>query len=620
MVRAGAGYLSLSQKFAWMETVYSRLRSPRKLANAVTRLQEPSLQRDFAAGVLRAALVEGMSPALFELGVPAGRSALQEMWRRFKNALEASGIEPKDMRQWLLAVACSDDSKWLSEVSEDLYAQLIDLIQSRGELSSEEIAWIRRSMADAVFSLALEISDLSSGGADNDVVISALDFQIACRRASASDGRLQAAGQSCYLALNECRARLEGIESKRSSYELERAYAIINRIELLVTILTSTDSNSIPALVRNLVLTLVDGALTDHAFGAVIKSETSRVSHDLAERMGVVGEKYLVRSPKDYLTTLIRSGGAGLITAGTIVMKFAMASMSSNLFFGGLLMSINYVVSFLLMQVFGFRLATKQPSLTASTLINRLKGVQFHLHKPHKVQKALAGISEDVASIARSQFAAAVGNFGVVIPATILFHFVYRWWKGASFLSDTTALHALESLHPFQTLTIPFAILTGVLLWFSTVLASMVEGWAIELGYVDRSSKDRFGSLFGASSCVFLGLLLAIAPTVGSALGYPIDVRHFTLSTGSLTLSVCSLGFSQAMSHGLLASFLGVLVIGVLNFGVSFVLSLTWGALARGVRRAHLTQVFGMALRYRKFPAHFFLPVEAASVGFSQGR
>jgi site-specific recombinase len=616
MVRAGAGFLSLSQKFTWMETMYSRIRSPRKFQMALTRMQESSWQKEFAASVLRSALLEGVSSSLFELGVPVGKNAFQETWRRFRNSLEAPGIEPRDIREWLLAVARSDDPKWLSEVSSEIYAQLMDLLQSSGQLNSDGLGWIRRSMADAAFSLALEISSLTAGSSEGDIVMSALDFQIACRRMSAKDEKLQIAAENCHFALSACRARLDKSEDLLSRYEIEKAHQAINRIELLISILTVTEEEKLPGMIRSLIVSLVEGAVTDRSFGALMKKESSHASHDLAERMGVVGEKYLAKSPKEYLIMLYRAGGAGLLTAGTIVAKFAMVSLSSNLFLGGALATLNYVVSFLLMQLFGFRLATKQPSLTASTLVNRLKSVQFHLHKPNKAQKVLSEIADDVACIARSQVAAALGNFGVVIPATIFFHFVYRWTQGALFLTDTTALHALESLNPFQTLTVPFAIFTGVLLWLSTVLASLVERWAIQAGYADRASK----SLFGASSCVFLGVLLAVAPTIGAALGYPIDVRHFTLSTGSLTLAVCTLGFSKAMAHGLLSSLLGIGLIGVFNFGISFMLSLTWSALARGVRRAHLTQVFGMALRYRGFPSHFFIPTEVASVGFSQRR
>ncbi len=531
---------------------------------------------------------------------------MQETMRRFRNYFEAPGYDARDLREWLLSVSRQDDSKRLSEMSEQELSALIDLVQSTGPLSLDELSWIRRAMADAIFSISLEVSSLVSPKQilNGDVVISALDFQIACRRMPAGDERLQSAASLCLQALQECRDHFEKEEESYTSYEMDRAYAAICRVETLVAILSLTDKSALPSLIRGLIVSLVDGSVSDRNFGAQLKRQSSRVSHDLAERMGIVGEHYIARSTKEYLGMLQRAGGAGLITAGTIVAKYAMASMSSGLVMGGALASINYVGSFLLMQLFGFRLATKQPSLTASALVNRLKCIQIHLHKPHKKNSALTEIADDVASIARSQVAAALGNFGVVILATVLFHFAYRWYQGAGFLSASTAHHVLESLNPLHTLTVPFAIFTGFLLWLSTLLASSVESWAIRAGYVDRKSK----ALFGISSCVILGLLLAIAPAIGAAVGYPIDVRHFTLSTGSLTLAVCSLGIPNALQAGFIASLSGVLLIGIFNFGISFALSLTWSALARGVRRAHLTQVFGMALRFRGFPSHFFIP------------
>jgi ABC-type transport system involved in cytochrome c biogenesis permease subunit len=78
------------------------------------------------------------------------------------------------------------------------------------------------------------------------------------------------------------------------------------------------------------------------------------------------------------------------------------------------------------------------------------------------------------------------------------------------------------------------------------------------------------------------------------------------------------MGLGKALHEGLVSSFMGVIMIGALNFGVSFVLSLTWSAIARGVRRAHLTRVFSLALRFRGFPSHFFLPSEFSQMGFSE--
>jgi site-specific recombinase len=577
---------------------------------AMSRVKEPSWRRDFAASVLRTTLLEGISPALFELGIPAGKNTWQEALRRFKNYFQAPGVEAGDLREWLLSVALPEDVRTLREASEEIFSTLVSLVDDDSKLSSDELQWIRRSLTDAVFSLSLELDGLLPLAARGDLVIRALDFQIVSRRASIADERVGVAANACQMALVRCSQNFDQVSDQLSHFEFDKASIILNRIQLLMSLLTIQDRSELPSILRKLITTLAEGALADRDVRSLLRARAAHASHELADRMGHIGEKYIARSAREYFAMFHLAGGAGFITAGTIVAKYAMASLGAGLFWGGALASVNYTGSFLLMQLLGFRLATKQPSLTASALINRMKTVQLHSHK------ALSEVADEIATIARSQVAAAVGNFGFVIPAAVLFHFGYRWIVGESFLSQATALHAMESLNPFTTLTIPYAVFTGVLLWFSTLMASFIENWAIRAGLANRASK----TIFGMSSCVFLGILLAVTPVLGTWLGYSIDVRHFTLSTGSLTFAVCSLGFGGAMAHGLLSSFFGVLVIGVLNFGVSFALSLTWSALASGVRRAHLTRVFGMALRFRGFPAHFFLPSEVTWMGFLQRR
>ena len=69
---------------------------------------------------------------------------------------------------------------------------------------------------------------------------------------------------------------------------------------------------------------------------------------------------------------------------------------------------------------------------------------------------------------------------------------------------------------------------------------------------------------------------------IGRFFGLPLEVRHVTLVTGSLALSVAGLGLNAISRQDWLAMVAGVAVIGVCNLGVSFGLA------------------FGMALRARR--------------------
>jgi site-specific recombinase len=106
-----------------------------------------------------------------------------------------------------------------------------------------------------------------------------------------------------------------------------------------------------------------------------------------------------------------------------------------------------------------------------------------------------------------------------------------------------------------------------------------------------------------------------MTPVMGKFFGLPLDVRHVTLSTGALTLSVAALG-PEALSHdGLWAAIAGIAIIGTLNFGVSFVLALAVALRARQVDRSDRFRLaLSVIATYMRSPLQFFLPPREPSV------
>lgn len=284
-------------------------------------------------------------------------------------------------------------------------------------------------------------------------------------------------------------------------------------------------------------------------------------------------EKYLAIAPRDYLRALVAGAGAGIVTAGTVFGKFLILFLKLPLSIEGLLVWLNYASSFGAIQKLGFRLATKQPAILAAALIGKSR-----IHLPHRIL-----------GITRSQFAASLGNLILVMVSAGIFHSIYFLVFGSSFLDAETARHSLESLDPFSSATIPFAALTGVLLWLSSLAPS------------------RFTNLS-------LALMLAGIPSLGKMLGFGLDVRHFTLSGGSLTLAVTSLGLSEAWGLGLARAMLGVSLIGIINCTVSFILSLAMKLLLRPLNwREVVSELWKAAHRFFKAPWEFLLPFPAAA-------
>jgi site-specific recombinase len=320
---------------------------------------------------------------------------------------------------------------------------------------------------------------------------------------------------------------------------------------------------------------------------------------------------------------LLSAGGGGVLTAGTCALKFLTAQAHFAPFVEGMVSAVNYGGSFLVMQLLGFTLATKQPSMTAAALAATLR---------ESADKDLSGLVSMIARITRSQLAAAIGNVGLVIPAAFFFDRFWQGRTGAPFLDAKTAEYVLHSLHPTQSGTIFFAALTGVLLWMSSIVAGWVENWAVyrrlpeaiaghRFGrYVGRRTMELFSRVFtrnisGVGGNTSLGLFLGMTPIMGKFFGLPLDVRHVTLSTGSLTLAACSLGSTAFDNPDLFPAMFGIAIIGSLNFGVSFVLALAVALRAREVDLSdRLRLLVSVFVTFLRSPLQFILPPRATTV------
>jgi site-specific recombinase len=111
----------------------------------------------------------------------------------------------------------------------------------------------------------------------------------------------------------------------------------------------------------------------------------------------------------------------------------------------------------------------------------------------------------------------------------------------------------------------------------------------------------------GIGGNVAIGFLLGMVPVFGKFLGLPLEVRHLTLSTGSLTLAICTLG-TDAFLQGAFYCVAGIAVLGALNFGVSFALALAVALRARAVEHGERRMLFAVWRRFFRSPLEFFFP------------
>jgi site-specific recombinase len=108
--------------------------------------------------------------------------------------------------------------------------------------------------------------------------------------------------------------------------------------------------------------------------------------------------------------------------------------------------------------------------------------------------------------------------------------------------------------------------------------------------------------------------MLGMTPVMGKFFGLPLDVRHVTLSTGALTLSVLALGPEALSTEAFWGAAAGIATIGALNFGVSFVLALAVALRARQADRSDRWRLVRSVLAtYMRSPLQFFLPPREVS-------
>ncbi|HEX8356673.1 MAG TPA: hypothetical protein VF610_04645, partial [Segetibacter sp.] len=265
-------------------------------------------------------------------------------------------------------------------------------------------------------------------------------------------------------------------------------------------------------------------------------------------------------------------------------------------------------------------LATKQPAFTASAIAGNLDYFKEY-RKPDMYALAII-----IARTARSQIASFFGNLIVVFPMSWALAGAYHQITGRLLLNSDQAHHLLVEQHPLQSLSLLFACFTGVFLFLSGLIAGYVEN-GINYGRVGERLKnhprfkntfppgrlqkitryveDNMGAVVGN---IFLGFFLGMAGFFGHIFGLPFDIRHITIAAANTAIAFYTQGFAEPKAF-LLTVFAGVLLIGLLNFLVSFALAFFVAVKSRGVRLRDYPELMTVVGKFFiKFPLDFFFP------------
>lgn len=304
--------------------------------------------------------------------------------------------------------------------------------------------------------------------------------------------------------------------------------------------------------------------------------------------------------------------------AVTTLIKFGLYALALSAFWGGFWAGMNYAVSFVLIQLLHFTVATKQPAMTAPAMAAKLKDLQG--------SAAVQEFVNEVCCLVRTQVAAVLGNVLVVFPAALLLSLALVPLLGHTPLSEERALQTLGNLSLLGPSAL-FAAYTGVLLFASSIVAGWTENWFVllrlesalrynprivrTLGALRAERWAHFGreNISGLAANVSLGLMLGMTPAFAGFFGLGLDARHVTLTSGQIGAATLTLGWAVLSSSVFWWAVAFIPINAMLNVGVSFYLAFLTALRAQNVSVKDRHRIYG-AIRARLLhaPLDFFWP------------
>ena len=400
-------------------------------------------------------------------------------------------------------------------------------------------------------------------------------------------------------------------------FELDQLQGRTRRIEALVDCALAPDPVTEG---HRLLLTLVRTLAELRGVRALFLNHYSLLARQVAERSAETGEHYITRDRAEYQDMLRRAAGGGAVIAGTTFIKFAIAAVGMTAFWTGLWSGVNYALSFLLVMLLHWTVATKQPAMTAPALAAMLPASRA------SSDEEVEAFVDRVAQLIRSQVAGIAGNLALCAPLVVLAQILVTALTGRPLVGVEKAdyvLHSITLLGP----TALFAAFTGVLLFGSSLVAGWAENWFVLhrldsaiawnpriVATLGDARAKRWAAWWrqnvsGVAANVSLGLMLGLVPAVTGFFGIALDVRHVTLAAGQLGAALGAVGWPLLALPAFWWCVAGIAVTGVLNVGVSFGLAFKVALRSRGVRVQDRARI-GRAIRHRLWaqPMSFLRP------------
>ena len=428
-------------------------------------------------------------------------------------------------------------------------------------------------------------------------------------------------------ALYNCRQSVTWIKEKRAAegtslsqtFLLVRMEQHIERLFIIIDVLDGDQQFNTERFIQYF-CKVIRYENRKNSVGEFLSDNLALLAYQIAEHKGRKGEAYIAVSKRDFVSLFKTAMTGGFIISFIAIFKNLLGKLPLAPFWQGLVYGTNYAFGFVLMDQVGGTLATKQPAYTASAVAGSLDS------KKTAGKPDLKNLAITVSRVSRSQIASFAGNLVVVFPLTYLLAWLWHLITGYKIAEGARAMALLQAQHPWQSLALLYACFTGFFLFLSGIIAGYVENHVIYGKVPERLSMhpvltntmskkrlNRIVNLFRRSSgalagSISLGFFLGIAGPLGKIMGLPFDIRHITISAGNTAIGFYGLDHQVPLSYMVIIIF-GVLMIGFLNFLVSFSLAFLVAVKSRGIRLKDYPEFIGILWKFiRRYPFDFFFP------------
>ncbi len=598
---------SLDEKNTKSETVYTvRIKYLLMVLN-----NNPELKENFII-IIRLLLIKISSPAqLTQSGLPESSSFIQDFIIRLQEKIIPKKQLSEDLSTLIYEIfPDEEESLYLDFIEADVLSELLSFFQTDEVLIQKlkldiltSCYILSHEVLNHTLMIQKELDLLSHQPQD------LAEFRLEGLLRQKQILQLKTMTETELIEVETIDKHMESLfgEMKDRGVKIELVYLFqiqkrkLNRLRTLLQFLC----NDIPTALtfRYFISQLVLETQHQKSLKSFFSENLTLLTDRIVQTHSHIGEHYVTFTWSEFHQMFRHALGGGAVTGFTVIVKHMISDLKLVGFIKGLADSLNYSTSFLLIQMLGWTLATKQPSMTAPFIASAL-------------QTSTTEARRSIIALLRTQFIAVLGNLTMVFPVCFLFSW-FCLQTGRPFISEHESLEMFRSTNILGPSAL-YAAFTGILLFSASLIAGWFENWIL-VNRIDKRIKynDRLHKYFGQTRVqkfseflkeksnplaanVSLGFLLGFVPQIMKFLNIPLETRHVTLATGGFAAALPGALQAGVANTEIFNSASGILVIGFLNITVSFAIAFLLASISSKVK-------FRSFLRLLKWSIHFIL-------------